>query len=673
MRLFAQVLAAFCLMAWGGLAHAQSSLPVEAFGRLPAIADAAISPDGTKVAIAQFNDGVAAVVVIDIDRRERVYAGQIPDADTQLRGVGWADNERVTFLASITVMPNRALPAGIVFQGAVRRLNYFRTGVINITTREMNYMITNPERPWADFGSPVVAPIEGDDGYGRMYGYGPGGTRRVFRANLDTGDVREFDVIGANRDTIFYVLDERGDAVIRADSEERSNRWRIFTYDGDQPRLLMEDVSEDGRPIPVVGLFPDDRLGVIGLDATREREQLRAINRQTGASEVLYEREVRGDLDGAVRDPWTRRIVGVQWTDERVQQRFFDADLQRIADAIAPLFAGEAIIDSWSRDRRRFLVYGEQGLGGGGYYVYDATRNTLLDVGRRYPELAANEAAVASARNSITFRARDGVRIPAYLTLPPGDAEARNLPLVLLVHGGPGNGSRDTLAFDWWAAFLASRGYAVLQPNFRGSGGYGRVWEEAGWRQWGGLMQTDVEDGVAALVRAGIADPARVCIVGASYGGYAALAGATITPDRYRCAVSIAGVSDPEAMLDSVTNLTGTRSSVTDYWRLSIGEDRDAIRAISPINLVDRVRIPILLMHGTDDTVVPIQQSRMIERRLQSAGKEVQFIELTGDDHWLSDQATRVQMLRELERFLAQHLRPVAVEVGPEEIPGNSP
>jgi dipeptidyl aminopeptidase/acylaminoacyl peptidase len=150
-----------------------------------------------------------------------------------------------------------------------------------------------------------------------------------------------------------------------------------------------------------------------------------------------------------------------------------------------------------------------------------------------------------------------------------------------------------------------------------------------------------------------------VCIVGASYGGYAALAGATLTPNRYRCAAAIAGVSDLVEMLRLEEAEYGSESMSADYWRLSIGdrqEDRERIRNVSPINLVDNVRIPILLMHGTDDTVVPIAQSQRMYDRLRGAGKDVRFVQLSGEDHWLSDAPTRIQMLRELETFLAANL-----------------
>jgi dipeptidyl aminopeptidase/acylaminoacyl peptidase len=297
----------------------------------------------------------------------------------------------------------------------------------------------------------------------------------------------------------------------------------------------------------------------------------------------------------------------------------------------------------------------ERGLDGGGYYVFTPAEERITQIALRYPELQSADQ--GAERQAINYPARDGVRIPAYLTLPPSGVR-QNLPLVLLVHGGPH--ARDDFSFDWWSAFLASRGYAVLQPNFRGSSGYGHAWEEAGKRQWGALMQTDVEDGVAALGRAGIIDPARVCIVGASYGGYAALAGATLTPERYRCAASIAGVSDLERMLRATERQTGGDDTMTsDWWRASIGdreEDRERIRAVSPANLADSVQIPVLLIHGVDDTVVPIDQSHLMRDRLRSAGKDVRFVELRGDDHWLSDAPTRTQMLRELETFLAANL-----------------
>ena len=639
-------------------AMAQTSSLAELFGRLPEIADAAISPDGSKVALAVASPEGSFIDVIDLAARRSVVRVAVGEG-SRLRGVGWADDGRVSFLISQTFHPGDVLPAFVRFRGRPQRVDYYRTGVFELATQRSEMLTTNARDTWQDQGSALIAPVAGDPDHGRMIGrvpdveyYQPA----LFRVGLDGRRVRMIGVSGANRTTLGFLVDERGDVAARYDSDDRTNRWRLFVYDGESPRLLLEDVSETGAPLEVEGLLPDGRIAILDEDAGGEFRRLYALDRTSGLRTLLFSRDA-AEVGGAIRDPWTRRVVGVRWTEQEARQQFFDPALQAAYEALAPMFAnGEVLLSSWSRDRSRILVYGERGLDGGGYYVFTPSEGALSRVGMLYPELTGIE---TSVRQAITYRARDGTSIPAYLTLP--SVEARNLPLVLLVHGGPH--ARDAMAFDWWAAFLVSRGYAVLQPNFRGSSGYGTSWERAGRRQWGGLMQTDVEDGVAALIRAGIADSRRVCIVGASYGGYAALAGVTLTPDRYRCAASIAGVADLNEFLRQRQAMTGSQSISSDWWRISIGdrdEDRERIRAVSPVHLAERARAPILLMHGTDDTVVPIDQSRRMLDRLRDARRDVRFVELRGDDHWLSDAATRIQMLRELDAFLAAHIGPGA-------------
>ena len=257
-----------------------------------------------------------------------------------------------------------------------------------------------------------------------------------------------------------------------------------------------------------------------------------------------------------------------------------------------------------------------------------------------------------------SYAARDGVQIPGFLTRPLG-AQGPT-PLVLLPHGGPA--ALEVGGYDWLAHFLASRGYAVLQPNFRGSGGLGKAWEDAGHGEWGtGVMQHDLTDGVAALVAAGIADPERVCIVGASYGGYAALAGAAFTPELYRCAAAIAGVADLGGMLSIERGRRGFASPTLAYWRRAMGVDEtgsanEKLEAASPAKHVEGIRAPVLLIHGHDDTVVPIAQSQLMQTALEGAGKSVQLVELEGEDHWLSRAPTRLAMLQALDTFLAEHL-----------------
>ena len=229
-----------------------------------------------------------------------------------------------------------------------------------------------------------------------------------------------------------------------------------------------------------------------------------------------------------------------------------------------------------------------------------------------------------------------------------------DMPLIVMPHGGPE--SRDDQAFDWWSFFYAANGYLVYQPNFRGSDGYGNYFRTAGHGEWGRKMQSDISEGVEKLIADGIVDKSRVCIVGASYGGYAALAGATLTPSLYSCAVSINGVSDLPKMLGSEA-----KSSLysSDYWKILIGDrfsDSETLKAISPVDNAENARAPILLMHGKDDVVVPIAQSRRMARALKRNRKPHEFIEMQGEDHWLSRAPTRTEMLRESLRFINENI-----------------
>ena len=250
--------------------------------------------------------------------------------------------------------------------------------------------------------------------------------------------------------------------------------------------------------------------------------------------------------------------------------------------------------------------------------------------------------------------ARDGRKIPVYLTKPP-DVEAP--PLVMLPHGGPA--ARDSMEFDWWASFLASRGYAVAQPNFRGSAGYGVDWQEAGYREWGHVMQDDVDDTLHALRSAGLVHPEKACIVGASYGGYAALMGGTRNPDLYQCVASFAGVSDLPHMLHGVRVRQGKFSGGADWWRMLIGDyekERSWLESISPAYNAASAKAPFLIVHGKLDTIVPITQSERMVSALRKHDISVDYQVFPGEDHWLSDAGTRTKWLELLDVFLSKHI-----------------
>ncbi len=251
------------------------------------------------------------------------------------------------------------------------------------------------------------------------------------------------------------------------------------------------------------------------------------------------------------------------------------------------------------------------------------------------------------------------MELDGILSLPPG-REARNLPLVVLPHGGPLD-AWDDVRFDWWAQAFASQGYAVFQPNFRGSGGHTVAYRKAGYGEWGKKMLSDIADGVAELGRQSLIDPKRASIVGGSYGGYAALAGVTLQQGLYRCAVSVSGPANMANFMDWQAKRHGLESASLRYYQKLTGADHGSssfLNDISPTRFAARADAPILLIHGKDDTRVPIEQSRDMASALKGAGKVVQYVELEQEDHFLSRGTTRIAMLNAAVAFVEKYNPP---------------
>jgi len=253
--------------------------------------------------------------------------------------------------------------------------------------------------------------------------------------------------------------------------------------------------------------------------------------------------------------------------------------------------------------------------------------------------------------STFEYTASDGMEMDGILTLPPG-RDPTNLPVVMLPHGGPH--SYDVEHFDWWAQAFASRGYAVFQPNFRGSTNRDGAFRRAGYGQWGRAMQTDISDGLSALAEAGIVDPTRACIVGASYGGYAALAGVTLQQGLYRCAVAVAPVSDIRRMYREDYQASGQARIARTALREQLG-DPDTWNAVSPERFAERADAPIMLIHGIDDTVVPYVHSEKMADALDDEDKPYELVTLEGEDHWLSLSKTRELMLNSAVGFVQEH------------------
>lgn len=626
-----------------------------AYGRLPAVSEVSISPDGKRVAVAaNAGTGGGEIRVIDIASRTPLAVFRTSKGQT-LRSVRWADDDIALGTISQTFTAAQIEAFGWRFRGSVRLLEYVRYVAMDMATKRSVLLLdkTEDSEAMSSFGM-LETPIEGDPGYGRIVARASplqDAEMAVFRVDLKTGRgviVRRFP-----DETDDVLLNNAGAPIVRTGIiDAKKNTWDVRVVSGREERVLFGGSSEFGAPPGLLGQMPDGRVVLGQRGGPNETWRLIAVDLATGAQTTLFADD-RYDTSRAIRDPWTRRVVGASWTDDlEPQQKFFDPALQGVYDSLRETVPDTmATIVDWTRDRSQFVVYAEAGDAGGSYFRFTPATKALDLIGRRYPGLR-HIASVAS----ITYAARDGVRVPAILTTPDRPARTPS-PLVVLIHGGPG--ARDSGEFDWWAHFLAARGYTVLQPNFRGSTGYGHTWRSAGYGQWGGLMSRDVEDGARVLIRSGRIDPKRIAFVGASYGAYAALTAAMQTPDLVCCAAGVGGVYDLPRLVAAMMGGAERNGVAADFFTTTIGAlktDKPALIAASPTLNAARITAPVLLMHGTEDSVVDISQTNGLRNALTAAGKPPSFVALKGDDHWLSDGATRTQMLTELGTFLARHL-----------------
>jgi dipeptidyl aminopeptidase/acylaminoacyl peptidase len=638
--------------------------PASAFGALPQIDHVELSPDGTTLAWAQ-DGGAKGTTVVAFDAATGATRRTFPIGTTgKLRGLAWADDR--TLLVEVSIaheVQGRRREAdkyemyrtiAVDLQGGEPRMLLMQDNRGLVTGATMvAYRTTTPNTvvmstlDWLIARSNQVIDTRLEKG-SRESGW----VHKLFAVDVRTGAGRSLDT-----GTLFtedWVVDAAGQPVAR---DEWDHEQEIYTVLG----------RRDGAWTPLLQLRGGARLGLVGLSA--DGKSVLALGRTTdstdgesrklwaialdGSGRSVVAEDPKYDVEGVLRDAYDGRVVGaaVGGPDGRIA--WLDPQAQALHTRIAGAFPGRTVeIRGRSRDAQRILAHVSSPSHAPVYYLVDLAKRTADIVGEPYPGLAD---AALGRMEPWSYPARDGTPIPAYLTRPPGAGD-KNLPLVVLPHGGPE--ANDSFEFDWLVQFFATRGYVVLQPQFRGSTGYGEAHRLAGYRQWGGLMQDDVTDGVKALIARGLVDPKRVCIVGWSYGGFAALAGATLTPELYACAVSLNGVADLPSMLGHTRMRRGDDSYSLAYWTEHIGSVHDPkVTERSPARLARNVRAPILLLHGVDDTVVPIAQSEAMARGLQAAGKPFTFVKLPSEDHWLSRGETRTRVLEEIERFLAAPLQ----------------
>jgi dipeptidyl aminopeptidase/acylaminoacyl peptidase len=637
--------------------------PVEAF-TTARFTDIVLSPDGTMLAMDELAPPNYRVVMLRIKDGQRLRTVSV-DGSTKLRSLRWADDRTVLMSASVTLHrlgDNKAREKREVWRTVALDIDGGEPRTLLMDDDWERSGVTGATLEAVDIGKPGKVAMSTWDWSAARHRertgtkmHDPrrdsGWTRNLYEVDLKSG--RGVPIAFGTPYTSDWVVDADGAPVARSEWQADSRRYAVLASDGQRWKTIFE--LDSGETPWLAGLVADRRaLVMIGKNAS-SREKAWALPLDGGAAYVLHE-DPRGDVAGAITDV-RRIVVGLRVVNGDVEVHWLDQKRRLQSEALEQAFPGKRVVTlDRSRNGRQVLVRVGAGAEPPVVYLVDFDRGAADIVGETYPGLVG--ARLGTVR-SYSYAARDGASIPAFLTLPPGVVDAEDLPLVVLPHGGPE--AHDTDDFDWFSQFLATRGYAVLRPQFRGSTGYGEAHRKAGQRQWGGVMQNDVTDGATHLVETGQVDPRRICIVGASYGGYAALAGAAFTPDLYACAISINGVSDLPTMLGESSRRFGDDSDELSYWRDHIGAPTDPlVIARSPARAAGNVRAPVLLLHAVQDTVVPILQSELMQRALTDAGKPHQFVRLDGEDHWLSRPATRRQVVTEVGQFLATHLKPAS-------------
>lgn len=471
---------------------------------------------------------------------------------------------------------------------------------------------------------------------------------RLVRIDLETGKSEAMvkSVTGSTQ----WLLDDKGEVAVRTVVDSKGRTLTLLPGASGGTPLQVNPFVEGVSRVDLEG-FGRTRGSLLVSEKTDKDVLLKEIPIAGGDGEVL----IRGDNTAeGMYDRETHLLIGLS-SDSGGEIKMFDPALQKKIDAARAAFPGlRAGLASYSRGFEK-MVWLTDGAGDSGtYWLVDIVKRSAVPIGRVNPDIPGE--AVGPVK-MIDYKAADGLAMNGVLTLPPG-RPAKNLPLVVLPHGGP-LVPGDEAGFDWWAQAFASRGYAVFQPNYRGTEGRGEAFRRAAFGEFGRKMQTDITDGVAALAAQGVIDPKRACIVGASYGGYAALAGVTVQQGRYRCSVSVAGLADLTRFQLWVRQNNASDRRAESFWRALMGASAGQNLAdISPAQLAARADAPILLIHGADDSVVPIEQSQQMEKALRGAGKPVEFITMPSEDHWLSRETTRQAMLKSAVAFVEKNNPP---------------
>jgi dipeptidyl aminopeptidase/acylaminoacyl peptidase len=638
---------------------AAAALPVDTFAAGDAVTDVAISPDGHYLAEVVLIENRRAVLVVDRQANPVRVTPVLRDIDNDfdIKWCSWATNSRL--LCSYH---------GVQYRDRLP-INFTRLVAVDADGKNASVLLSSAggggqfEDRIIDWnpGEPDTVLVEADENLlaGKMLEpgtkvYGPtttGAYPAVFAVNVVSGRTRV--VVHSFRPILHFISDFHGTPRVGYGLSPGSKTFEYYARTGKNEawrHLLKYEAFAQGNLLRPVAINAEDASHVYAMGDYQGLNALWSVDLTDTQPPQLVYSNIRADVAAPLllKDG---HLFGALYQTERPHVYYSDSTFAaRMASVDAALpDTFNAVIDA-SADRTLLVVRATSDVEPGSYYLFDTRKAELVRIARANPALDPTQ---LGRMLPISYPARDGTSIPGYLTKPPG-AAADHLPLIVMPHGGPI--ARDNWYYFFLQQFLVNRGYAVLQMNFRGSSGYGDQWFRSAHQDWGGLTYGDIIDGVHWAISSGVADPNRIAIVGWSFGGYAALLASVRDSDLFRCAISIAGVSDL-SLLESEGQSFLNRS----VQREQIGLDSAKLEAASPRRHAADVKIPLLLVHGDKDPQVNVEQSESMISALRSAGKTDEFIEIKGADHQLSRRDDRLTLLNAVDRFLSAN-DPVAAQ-----------
>ncbi len=612
-----------------------ADIPLEMFAALPSFTNPQLSPSGSHLAFFAPMQGVQQLIVNNLAGNDPL---RVPVPENQVVSkFQWLSNDILLYATSYSL--KRRDQRVVTTQTRVHRLDMRsrqtrwlgapdRSNFANTYGQHETILDTLPHDP-----ENVLLAL--DQNRNGLY--------EVYKVNLTSGHKK---IQEKERDYV-HIWQTDSTSEVRLASGFRREKYVQYLKG---PKGRWKNISDRNwvNNYSILG-FKDDGKTAFAKGLTKHGMQgLYLLDLLSGnIIETLFANK-NFDVDDVVTDPLSGQITGVTYRDDFTRIVYFDKKLTRVQYAI-----DKALPDAVNRiishvpDKDWYLLKSYSDANPGEFYIFDRPNNHISFIAASRPQMDPSAMAPTQA---VSIPVRDKEHIPGYLTTP-STTEEGPLPAIILPHGGP-YGVRDTAAWDYEAQFYASRGYLVLKPNFRGSGGYGAAFSQTGRNQWGGRMQDDVTDATKWLINGGLADPDHICIVGSSYGGYAALMALVKEPDLYRCAVSVNGVTDLARLKSSDRrNTLGALS-----WIGSMQLDGVDDKMISPFAQASTIQSPVLLMSSVDDARIPFQLSVDLHEKLQGLGKSSRYVRIEKGTHNMVTSQARLTMLTATEKFLAKHL-----------------